>query len=387
MASDLVYAHRVGNVWNNETIAPAVAGPNTVMAIEMDERDQLHVVYSETNRPRTRYAVRTQGVWSVETVEEGSYPAFVSLSFDRQGAPHLAITDGDEGVLRYARKSASGWDIQTVDDKGKTGWYPSIALDSDDNVHIAYSDFAAKVLKHASLVTRRQVVTGSVRREGGRLEFGGSRGVVALDVPDGAFLQDVSFEVGSPDLYPLATSQKIDLTPLGVGLNVSVLPRVRALRPVTISMDYDDADLLPGKHEARLTLARYDESAGQWVAVPTQVDTVRNRLTSRITEFTVYQVMWMGVSPSVSQAKAFPNPLQPGRAGHDRITIDDIPTGAQLKIYTLSGELVAELPEDGTGRAKWDARNANGESVASGVYLVRVTGEGGSKIVKIAVQR
>jgi hypothetical protein len=385
--SDLVYAHRVGNVWNKETIAPAVAGPNTVMVMEMDGRDQLHVVYSETNRPRTRYAVRSQGVWFVETLVEGSSPAFVSLAFDRQGAPHLAMTDADAGVLRYARKGVSGWDIQTVDDKGKTGWYPSIALDFDDNVHIAYSDFTAKVLKHASLVTRRQVVTGSVRREGGRLEFGGSRGVVALDVPEGAFLQDVTFEVGSPDLYPLATSQKIDLTPLGVGLNVSVLPRGRALRPVTISMDYDEADLLPGKHEARLTLARYDESAGQWVAVPTQVDTVHNRLTSRVTEFTVYQVMWMGVSPSVSQARAYPNPLQPGRAGHDRITIDDIPTGAQLKIYTLAGELVAELHEDGTGRAKWDARNANGDPVASGVYLVRVTGEGGSKIIKIAVQR
>ena len=42
---------------------------------------------------------------------------------------------------------------------------------------------------------------------------------------------------------------------------------------------------------------------------------------------------------------------------------------AQIRIYTLSGELVREIPVNG----EWDGRNASGETVASGLYLFTLT--------------
>ncbi len=97
--------------------------------------------------------------------------------------------------------------------------------------------------------------------------------------------------------------------------------------------------------------------------------------------------MFGGQSLNVAETIAYPNPLRPSLAGHDKMTFDNLPAGAQIKIYTLRGELVRDLPEDGLGKSLWDARNSNGDSVASGVYFVRIVGTGGDKILKVAVQR
>jgi hypothetical protein len=386
-ATSLYYAYQDGGTWVKEPVELGVAGMITSLAIEMGADDSPHIFYSDTENQKVRFGVRGKGGWTLETVEGGKSFAFVNLALDGRGKPHVVYTDFDSGVLRYGNHNGETWAVQTVEDKGKTGWFPSIKVDGENNVHLAYYDFTNKVLKYAALVSRRLVAEGKVLREGGQLEFWGSRGTIGINVPAGAFQQDVTFAVKSPELMVMPIAQKRDLTPLGIGLEISVSPVLKAIRPITLTFPYAESDMLPGHHEDRLTLARYDEAAGEWVPVPTQVDSENNRLIAIINEMTVYQVMWMGVSSSVSEAKAYPNPFRPNRPGHDKITFDDIPTGAQIKIYTLTGGLVQELSEDGTGRAKWDGRNGNGESVASGIYFVRIGGDGGDKVIKVAVQR
>ena len=52
------------------------------------------------------------------------------------------------------------------------------------------------------------------------------------------------------------------------------------------------------------------------------------------------------------------------------------------------GERVRTLSADVTGMATWDAKNENGNGVASGVYFVFASKSGGgTKIYKVAVQR
>ena len=46
---------------------------------------------------------------------------------------------------------------------------------------------------------------------------------------------------------------------------------------------------------------------------------------------------------------------------------------ARLRVFTVAGELVVDLPEP-----VWDGRNAAGEAVASGVYLYVLTDESGN---------
>ncbi len=64
----------------------------------------------------------------------------------------------------------------------------------------------------------------------------------------------------------------------------------------------------------------------------------------------------------------FPNPFLPAK-GHRTIKFARLPSGSTVRIFTVSLEFVLELrDEDYNGFIEWDARDQNGEDVASGVY-------------------
>lgn len=383
---DLIYAHQAGDHWTSEIIEKGVAGADTLVAFEMDIANRAHVVYSDSANNRIRYAVKDAGGWALETVESGRTYAFVNLTLDGHGAPHAVFSDHDSGTLRYARRAGGSWQIQTVDNKAVTGYYPSVAVDNGGDVHVAYHDFSNRQLKYAILQHRSTEARSVVPREGGRFDFAGSRGPIRIDVPAGTFAADVTLTVRSPDLLPLPNSSNHDLTPLWTGLEILATPVTNFLHPVTITLSYADVDLKGGP-EHRLTVARYNSVTGDWVPVPTRVDETNKQLTAVVSDFSILQMMMKGQSLNLDEARAFPNPFRPGLPGHDQIIFDKLPGGAQVKIYTVRGEWVKELPEDGTGRAHWDARNDSGTPVASGVYFARITGSGGNKLLKIAVQR
>jgi hypothetical protein len=75
----------------------------------------------------------------------------------------------------------------------------------------------------------------------------------------------------------------------------------------------------------------------------------------------------------VGRPHAAPNPFRPGSNGaYDAsgITFSEIPAGSTIRIYTLVGELVAELTDvDGNGMESWNVKNNSGKDLASGVYV------------------
>jgi hypothetical protein len=87
----------------------------------------------------------------------------------------------------------------------------------------------------------------------------------------------------------------------------------------------------------------------------------------------------------VASAKIYPNPFR--RARSPDVKIEDIPEGAQVTLYTLSGEKVcALLPADSYGKTTWDGRNSGGQSVAAAVYFGVIQANGQKKVFRIAVQ-
>ena len=69
------------------------------------------------------------------------------------------------------------------------------------------------------------------------------------------------------------------------------------------------------------------------------------------------------------------------------MTIDQLPSNATVKIYTLSGALVRELTASDLGVVTWDAKDAGGTFVPSGVYFGLASAGGDTKTFKIVVQR
>tara|TARA_A100000171_G_scaffold20297_2_gene18689 strand:+ start:6985 stop:9279 length:2295 start_codon:yes stop_codon:yes gene_type:complete len=83
---------------------------------------------------------------------------------------------------------------------------------------------------------------------------------------------------------------------------------------------------------------------------------------------------------------AFPNPVRPEFTGS--VTIDGLTANANVKITDISGNLVFETTSEG-GSVLWDTTAFGKYKVASGVYLVIITGEEAleTKVTKIMVVR
>jgi len=88
----------------------------------------------------------------------------------------------------------------------------------------------------------------------------------------------------------------------------------------------------------------------------------------------------------LNRVKAYPNPYRGDK--HSQIIFDNLTANIRIKIYTLKGELVREIKEQGGDRAYWDVRNKNGEKVSSGTYIYYITNpKGQEKKGKAAIIR
>jgi hypothetical protein len=89
---------------------------------------------------------------------------------------------------------------------------------------------------------------------------------------------------------------------------------------------------------------------------------------------------------TVDGARGYPSPFRPGD-GATGIMFDRIPPETAVRIFTMDGQRVKTLTTDGDGRVQWDLTNEDGNSVASGVYLVLVEKNGVRKKLKVMLQK
>jgi len=73
---------------------------------------------------------------------------------------------------------------------------------------------------------------------------------------------------------------------------------------------------------------------------------------------------------------AYPNPVEPGYEG--MIAIKGLVNEASVKITDISGNVVFETTSEG-GQAVWDGNSLGGYRVSTGVYLVFISNDDGSK--------
>jgi len=65
----------------------------------------------------------------------------------------------------------------------------------------------------------------------------------------------------------------------------------------------------------------------------------------------------------------YPNPFRLGSEGN-LLTIDGLVQDTNIKILSISGELIAEFSSPGGRTAYWDGKDGNGDLVSTGVYLI-----------------
>lgn len=121
-------------------------------SIAVDSAGKFHISYHNQTTGGLYYATNASGSLSIQPVDccktgfLASLGTNTSIAIDSKGKIHIAykyeegdILSAGYGALRYATNASGSWAVQLVDSgDASTGNYASLALDSNDNPHIAY---------------------------------------------------------------------------------------------------------------------------------------------------------------------------------------------------------------------------------------------------------
>ncbi len=92
---------------------------------------------------------------------------YSSLALDSNNKVHISYYNWAKESLKYATNTSGSWVIRTVEGidsvTDDVGMYSSIAADSSDNVHIAYYDLTNGHLKYATNASGSWVTTTADR--------------------------------------------------------------------------------------------------------------------------------------------------------------------------------------------------------------------------------
>ncbi len=97
------------------------------------------------------FHIPVSGYWVSKTLDSidnvGSYS---SIAVDSENGIHISYADYTNAVLKYAYKPSGGsWTTHTVDSTVGVGSYSSIAIDGANGIHISYLDYGNNDLKYA----------------------------------------------------------------------------------------------------------------------------------------------------------------------------------------------------------------------------------------------
>ncbi len=230
------------------------------------------------------------------------------------------------------------------------------------------------------------VSTATIGLSGGEIVYQGVYGPNDIQITPNAYSQNVQVTLQTPDQSSLAcnASPAENLTPTDIALEVDLNPAIEPVSPVTISLSYANASI-GSMNPEQFLIARCDPTNNTWTPLPSTVDSSAKSVTATSDHLSVFQIMSGTPPTSVSQYKVGPNPLRPA-LGESQMKFV-VPPNSDIKIYTLTGELVNDITAAPDGTASWNATNRSGRAVASGVYFVLIRGNGQSKTIKVIVER
>ena len=188
------YATDVSGVWVNTTIAGGSGSSSAFYpSIAIDSVDNVHISYSASSG--LAYATDASGSW-VHTIVDSLAGSRPSMTIDSNDKLHIAYFDSNINDLKYATDVSGEWVNITVDDTNVRD-YKSIGVDSGNNVHISYVQLGNANSKHIKYATD---ISGSWTTTSVDTSTNSVEAVsLVIDSNDGVHISFVNFS--TPNLY------------------------------------------------------------------------------------------------------------------------------------------------------------------------------------------
>ena len=327
------------------------------------------------------------------------------------GAKDNAVLTGDGagGIIITWQDSRNGTDndiyAQRIDSNGSihSGWaingtaictavqdqtLPSIASDGSSGAIIAWTDYrdgsdnkiyAQRVSEGApsTPINAGSASTVTATSSGGN--------ITTLTIAANTFSANVTVTLNPNPTLPGVPAGQTGFTGTTVGVEITLSDATLALnKPVTLTIGYLPGDIA-GLTSSQLVLCYYNTTSGKWIALASTVDPVTGTVSAKITHFSIYRIMQVAAAATLDNAKAYPNPFLGGV--HTLVNFINLTSAADVSIYTLRGQKVAEVLANSSGVAAWDGKAASGSLVGPGVYLVLINDGKNKKTIKLAVER
>ncbi|MFH1725850.1 MAG: LamG-like jellyroll fold domain-containing protein [Elusimicrobiota bacterium] len=378
---------------------------------------------------RWRFSVRDAGtalysVTSTQTVRPGTWTYLAGVYEAGAGASLGLYVDGGlsaSTALAPAARRNDVHDLAIGNRQQSAGSYNRGFKGDIDEVHLSTRVLSASEVSSGFASVRPAEVTIPSPNEGIRLTippdaFGANAVILVssnpLTSPINVSPLTVAEGIASPPAD--ASGQDFTLVPDSI---IEIVPKVGGSAftgelgsSVTVTIPYPDADgnlLVDGTSPPvpvrTLEMYRLNPAvSGRWEKLsPLVVDTAQKRVHGGTIHFSVFALFGpTQIQPNAEGAFAYPVPWKPGSGGDfdsaqvvgqgSGLAFGKLPTSGTVRIFTLSGEMVVELPfrSPNAGALVWDGKNGAGRKVASGVYFAYVKGDDGSTtIVKFAIER
>ncbi|HAH05565.1 MAG TPA: hypothetical protein DCM05_03415 [Elusimicrobia bacterium] len=217
---------------------------------------------------------------------------------------------------------------------------------------------------------------------------------ISVAAPAGVLPAGSTLSVNTGVLFvmPPADCNQASLRPLGSGVGVEISAGgVQPIGLVSITMQYVPSQLPAGADPNALVIARYSDSSRQWVVLPSRVDSGARTVTAQTDHFSLFAPFLAAAGASLEDLQVFPIPwkIGSGDALYDapKLTFSSLPADANVRIFTILGELVWREAAGASGILTWDGRNRSGSRVGSGTYLAVIEGAGSKKVRRLVVIR
>lgn len=162
---DLKYITNASGSWVKSVVDNNLGYFGGDTSLALDSNNKAHIAYFNYDQGALKYASNASGSWATSALDGGGmYP---SIAIDSNNKVHISHSTasspyGGTGALRYVSNASGNWIATTIDSDDYRSEYTSIALDSNDNVHISYYNSGGNCsgLKYATNASGEWAITG-----------------------------------------------------------------------------------------------------------------------------------------------------------------------------------------------------------------------------------